>query len=55
MDNNTDTNKNKYNYNSNNKNYYNIATLNEGNTMRRMYRRIQRSVCWKLGTISVHI
>ena len=34
----------KYNYNSNNKNYYNIATLNEGNTKRRMYRRIVRGV-----------
>ena len=38
----TTTNNNKYNYNSNTKNYYNIATVNEGNTMRRMYRRIVR-------------
>ena len=38
------SNNKKYNYNSNTKNYYNIATLNEGNTKRRMYRRIVRGV-----------
>ena len=40
----SNSNNNKYNYNSNTKNYYNIATLNEGNTKRRMYRRIVRGV-----------
>ena len=38
------SNNKKYNYNSNTKNYYNIATLNEGNTKRRMYQRIVRGV-----------
>ena len=42
--NSNNSNNKKYNYNSNTKNYYNIATLNEGNTKRRMYRRIVRGV-----------